>query len=87
MTTILDGQPVTQAAAVTVYTKPNCQQCRATFRWLDKREIAYTSVDITQNLGAYEYIKALGHLSAPVVVTSADQDWAGFRPDKLGELL
>lgn len=87
MTTILDDHRALRRPAVTVYTKPNCMACRATFRWLDKREIEYTAVDITQDLQAYEYVRSLGHMAAPVVVTSDDQDWAGFDPVRLGELL
>ena len=30
---------------ITVYTKPNCVQCKATFRALDKAGIDYTAVD------------------------------------------
>jgi glutaredoxin-like protein NrdH len=46
---------------VTVYTKPACVQCNAT------------------------YLKALGYMQAPVVVTDQDH-WSGFRPDKIEEL-
>lgn len=87
MTTILDDYRAMKRPVVTVYTQPNCQQCRATFRWLDKREISYTAVDISEDLDAYKYVKSLGHMAAPVVVTSDDRDWAGFDPVKLGELL
>ena len=34
---------------VTVYTKPACVQCNATYRALDKKGIAYQSVDISQD--------------------------------------
>ena len=40
--------------AVTVYTKPDCYQCRATFRALDKAGIDYTAVDITLDTDARE---------------------------------
>jgi len=70
---------------VTVYTKPACVQCNATYRALDKKGIAYQSVDISQDPEALERLKALGYLQAPVVVTEADH-WSGFRPDKIDEL-
>jgi glutaredoxin-like protein NrdH len=70
---------------VTVYTKPSCQQCTATYRSLDKNGIVYTSVDISQDDSAVERLKALGHMGAPVV-DSPIGDWAGFRPDKISEL-
>jgi len=57
--------------AITVYTKPSCVQCNATYRALDS--------------AALEHVKSLGYLQAPVVVTDEDH-WSGFRPDKIDEL-
>ena len=54
---------------VTVYTKPACVQCNATYRALDKKGITYQSVDISQDAEALERLKALGYMQAPVVVT------------------
>lgn len=54
-------------------------------RALDKKGIAYQSVDISQDAEALERLKALGYLQAPVVVTEQDH-WSGFRPDKIEEL-
>jgi glutaredoxin-like protein NrdH len=70
---------------VTVYTKPACVQCNATYRALDKKGIAYQSVDISQDPEALEHVRALGYMQAPVVITEADH-WSGFRPDKINEL-
>ena len=70
---------------VTVYSKPACVQCTATYRALDKKGITYQSVDITVDAEAYERLLALGHKSAPVV-ESPIGDWAGFRTDKIDEL-
>lgn len=70
---------------VTVYTKPACVQCNATYRALDKKGIAYESVDISQDAEALERLKALGYMQAPVVVTDQDH-WSGFRPDKIAGL-
>ncbi len=70
---------------VTVYTKPACVQCNATYRALDKKGIAYQSVDISQDAEALDRLKALGYMQAPVVVTDQDH-WSGFRPDKIEEL-
>ena len=39
---------------VTVYTKPACVQCNATYRALDKKGISYQSVDISQDADALE---------------------------------
>lgn len=74
-------------SAITVYTKPNCQQCKATFRALDKAGLDYTAVDISVDTEAREYVLALGYLSAPVVVIDADTHWGGYRDDRLAELV
>ncbi|MBG6184389.1 glutaredoxin-like protein NrdH [Arthrobacter sp. CAN_A214] len=70
---------------VTVYTKPACVQCNATYRALDRKGITYQSVDISQDPAALERVRAMGYLQAPVVVTDKDH-WSGFRPDKINEL-
>lgn len=70
---------------ITVYTKPACVQCNATYRALDKKGIAYDVVDITEDAAALAAVKELGYLQAPVVVAEGDH-WSGFRPDKIDEL-
>lgn len=70
---------------VTVYTKPACVQCNATYRALDKKGITYQSVDISQNPEALDRLRDLGYMQAPVVITDQDH-WSGFRPDKIEEL-
>lgn len=71
---------------ITVYTKPACVQCNATYRALDKNNITYRTVDITQDSQARDYVMALGYLQAPVVVASPTQHWAGYRPDRIADL-
>lgn len=70
---------------VTVYTKPACVQCNATYRALDKKGIAYDVVDMSQDPAALERVRGLGFMQAPVVVTETDS-WSGSRPDKIAEL-
>jgi glutaredoxin-like protein NrdH len=70
---------------VTVYTKPACNQCTATYRALDKKGIPYVSLDISQDEEALERLKALGFQQAPVV-EFGDDSWSGFRPDKIDEI-
>jgi glutaredoxin-like protein NrdH len=70
---------------VTVYTKDNCVQCEATKRHLDKLEIPYSTVNITNDIRALDKLISLGYRSAPVVVTD-DDSWAGYVPDKLDKL-
>lgn len=71
--------------AITVYTKPSCVQCTATYRALDSKGIEYNVLDLSQDETALETVKGLGYLQAPVVVTE-DEHWSGFRPDKISEL-
>lgn len=57
---------------VTVYSKPSCVQCNATCRALDKKGVEYQTIDISQNAEALEYVRSLGYVQAPVVVTGQD---------------
>lgn len=71
---------------ITVYTKPSCVQCDQTKRFLDKSNISYATVDITESQEAFDKIISLGFKSAPVVITENDS-WAGFNPSKLAKLV
>lgn len=71
--------------SITVYSKPNCVQCTATYRALTKQGLDYEIVDLTQDAEAMESVKALGYQQAPVVFAGGDH-WAGFRPDKIKAL-
>ena len=73
-------------SGITVYTKPNCQQCRATFRALDKAGLDYTAVDISVDTEARDYVLALGYLAAPVVVVGPDTHWSGHRTSRIEQL-
>tara|TARA_B100000519_G_C13822784_1_gene241157 strand:- start:65 stop:310 length:246 start_codon:yes stop_codon:yes gene_type:complete len=67
---------------ITVYTKPACMQCNATFRALDKAGLEYAEVDISADPDARDYVMGLGYLKAPVVVVDGTH-WSGFRPDRV----
>ncbi|WP_166877881.1 MULTISPECIES: glutaredoxin-like protein NrdH [unclassified Salinibacterium] len=71
--------------AITVYTKPSCVQCTATYRALDSKGIEYEVLDVSTDEQALEAVKSLGYMQAPVVITD-DDHWSGFRPDKINEL-
>ena len=71
--------------AITVYSKPNCVQCGATYRALDKAGLVYRTVDVALDVEALEQVRALGYAQAPVVVAGEDH-WSGFRPDKIKAL-
>lgn len=67
------------SVAITVYTKPGCQPCKATIRKLDKLGAEYDTVDLAEHPEAIDTIKALGYLEAPVVVVG-DEHWSGYKP-------
>ena len=71
--------------AITIYSKPNCVQCTATYRAMDKAGLSYETVDISLDAQALEQVKSLGYAQAPVVVAGEDH-WSGFRPDKIKTL-
>lgn len=70
---------------VTVYSKPACVQCVATYRALDRSGISYEVIDLTTDEQALSTVKELGYLQVPVVVAGSDH-WSGFRPDKISAL-
>ena len=70
---------------ITLYSKPACVQCTATKKALDKADIDYDTIDISQDDEARDLVLSLGYTSVPVVV-SGDQHWSGFRPDLLSQL-
>ena len=70
---------------VTVYSKPACIQCTATTREMDRKGIVYSIIDLTKDEDAFNTVKDLGYMQAPVVVTG-DDHWSGFRPDNIGAL-
>lgn len=70
---------------VTVYTKPACVQCNATYKALDKQGVVYDVIDISVDAEARDYVMALGYLQAPVVIAGNDH-WSGFRPDRIKAL-
>lgn len=71
---------------ITVYSKPACVQCVATYRALDRLGLDYEVVDLSTEEGALAEVLALGYQQAPVV-RSGDVHWSGFRPDKIKELV
>ncbi len=70
---------------VVVYSQPNCMQCEQTKKWLDKKGIAFSVVDLSVDAEALEKVKALGYRQAPVVI-AGEKHWAGFNPAQLNAL-
>jgi glutaredoxin-like protein NrdH len=77
---------------VTVYSKPQCVQCTATYRALDSRKVDYVVEDILSegNAPLLAEFKERGLNSAPVVVLTHPEtgavldEWSGLRPDTIG---
>lgn len=71
---------------VTVYSLPACSQCDSTKRMMKSLGIEYAEVDVSKDASALELIKSLGYRSAPVVVSEED-NWSGFKRDKIEALV
>jgi mycoredoxin len=55
---------------ITIFTRPWCGGVMRVKRWLERRGIPYTEVDITQDLEAARQVEALngGHQSVPTIL-------------------
>lgn len=74
---------------IDVYTKDDCQPCRATKRMLAQLGLTYTEHQASDHM---DMLAPLGHTSAPVVIVTDEagamvKHWAGFSPDKLKGLV
>ena len=71
--------------SIVIYSKPDCIQCNATYRVLNKQGIGYQVVDLTQDDQVLRQVSAMGYQQVPVIVAH-DDHWSGFRPDKISAL-
>ena len=71
---------------ITVYSKPACVACDATYRKLDKHGIEYKSVNIMEALA---FVRGLdpSYAQAPVVLVEfadgTSAHWSGYRPSSI----
>lgn len=66
---------------ITIYTKPACVQCDAVLRAFDKAGIHnYTTVDLTADADARDYVMSLGYLQAPWSSPAPTTTSAGSAP-------
>lgn len=77
---------------LTLYSKPDCQQCKASDRRLtaNQGEGSFAYVDMSEDPDAMALVKDLGYLQAPVILVTNDdgsqvEHWSGYRPDKIDE--
>lgn len=76
---------------VTVYSKPSCVQCTATYRALDRAGIPYEIVDVSADAEALAFVKELDYAQAPVVYVEYPGNgsvthWSGFQPGRIAAL-
>ena len=71
--------------SVTVYTTPNCVQCNATKKHLDRRGIAYEVVDLSENPDKLKEFVSQGLVTAPIVTTNK-KIWSGYNPAEIDSL-
>lgn len=73
--------------SVTVYTQPQCRPCDRVKNKLKEAGIEFREVDILQSDLGYNYLKAIGAKSTPVVEADGFPVIMGYQPDKLKELI
>lgn len=71
---------------ITVYSKPDCVQCEFTKSFLTDLNVAYETIDVTQDEAALEHVRSLGFQSLPVVEVEGREAFSGFQPDVLEQL-
>lgn len=69
---------------VMVLSKPTCQQCVATKKWLTKNGIPFGEGYVLDD-DVLPLVQEAGIQSAPVVISKAGV-WGGFRPDMLEKI-
>ena len=75
---------------ITVYSKPACVACDATYRKLNKHGIEYKSVNIMEALA---FVRGLdpSYAQAPVVLVEfadgTSAHWSGYRPSSFEGLV
>jgi glutaredoxin-like protein NrdH len=67
---------------VTLYTTPNCVQCNATKKHLDRRSISYEVIDLSENPDKLTEFVSMGLSTAPIVEVG-DKRWSGYRPAEI----
>jgi glutaredoxin-like protein NrdH len=65
--------------SVIVYTTPNCVQCNATKKHLERRGIEFDVVDLSENQDKLKEFMSMGMTTAPIVDTGTRM-WSGYRP-------
>lgn len=72
---------------ITVWSKPNCVQCRAVYRALDKAGTDYAVKNLPDHPEKLQQFLDAGFSSAPVVESDISYTFAGFNPDGVKALI
>ncbi|AWZ36349.1 NrdH-redoxin [Streptococcus agalactiae] len=73
-------------AAITVFSKNNCMQCKMTKKFLNQHGADFEEINIDEKPEKIEYVKNLGFSAAPVI-EAGNVVFSGFQPSKLKELV
>lgn len=73
-------------AAITVFSKNNCMQCKMTKKFLEQNGADFQEINIDEQPDKVKYVKSLGFTSAPVI-EAGEVVFSGFQPAKLKEIL
>ncbi|HEN5974839.1 TPA: glutaredoxin-like protein NrdH [Streptococcus agalactiae] len=73
-------------AAITVFSKNNCMQCKMTKKFLDQHGADFEEINIDEKPEKIEYVKNIGFSAAPVI-EAGNVVFSGFQPSKLKELV
>lgn len=71
---------------VTVYSRPACVQCNATYKKLDQLGVPYEVVNLEGNVTLTEKFKDMGFMQAPVIRGPFGEYFSGYQPDRLQEI-
>lgn len=72
--------------SLTIYVKPSCIQCTATFRAMDKIGLEYNVIQLVEGSDEMKKVKDWGYLHAPIVDTPYGDHWSGFLPPLIEQL-
>lgn len=67
---------------IAIYTKPDCQPCRAAKRAMTAAGITFAEMSAEEHV---ELLSGLGYRAAPVTI-AGDRHWQGYRPDLIAGL-
>lgn len=75
---------------IVLYSKKDCQPCKATKRKLEEKKLNYTDIDVEEMPEKVEYLKSKGVSQLPHIEVYWGKQimnrWSGYKPDLLNKL-